>query len=84
MAIVGGVTIPLFMFLLWDAAILGNAGVLGGGGSSSNDPLAALAAQSGAVGPLLQAFSMLAVATSYIGFILGLSDFISDALKVLA
>ncbi len=28
-----------------------------------------------------QAFSLLAIATSYIGFVLGLSDFLADYLK---
>lgn len=31
---------------------------------------------------ILQVFSLLAIATSYIGFVLGLTDFISDLLKV--
>lgn len=30
----------------------------------------------------MQAFSFLAIATSYIGFILGLTDFLADALKL--
>lgn len=30
----------------------------------------------------MQVFSLLAIATSYIGFTLGLSDFLSDLLKV--
>lgn len=39
------------------------------------DPLQALQAAGGAVGPVVGAFSFLAVATSYIGFVLGLTDF---------
>ena len=31
-----------------------------------------------------QAFSLLAIATSYIGFVLGLSDFLADYLKARA
>jgi amino acid permease len=31
----------------------------------------------------VQVFSLLAVATSYIGFVLGLSDFLSDLMKVI-
>jgi amino acid permease len=31
--------------------------------------------------PRAQAFSLLAIATSYIGFVLGLSDFLADYLK---
>jgi tyrosine-specific transport protein len=30
----------------------------------------------------VQVFSLLAIATSYIGFVLGLSDFFADLLKV--
>jgi tyrosine-specific transport protein len=53
--------------------------------SSSNstpDPLAALAASNATVGPLIQGFSFLAIATSFIGFILGLTDFFVDGLKL--
>lgn len=49
-----------------------------GGASPSGrveDPLALLAQASGNVGPLIQGFSFLAIATSYIGFVLGLTDF---------
>ena len=46
------------------------------------DPLELLAGENATVGPLIQAFSFLAVATSFIGFVLGLTDFISDNLKV--
>lgn len=45
------------------------------------DPLAALAASSPVVDPLVRAFSFLAIATSYIGFVLGLGEFLSDALR---
>jgi len=47
-----------------------------------SDPLAALSAANATVAPLIQGFSFLAIATSYIGFILGLTDFICDALKL--
>ena len=46
------------------------------------DPLAALRASDPLVGPLIQAFSFLAIATSYIGFILGLTSFLADALRL--
>ena len=52
------------------------------GSSQSADPLDALAAGNATVGPLIQGFSFLAIATSYIGFILGLTDFMSDALRL--
>jgi tyrosine-specific transport protein len=34
------------------------------------------------VGPLIQGFSFLAIATSFIGFILGLTDFLVDGLQL--
>lgn len=34
------------------------------------------------VAPLIEAFSFLAIATSFIGFVLGLTDFFSDALTL--
>lgn len=49
---------------------------------SRADPLAALAASNDTVGPLIQGFSFLAIATSFIGFILGLTDFFVDGLKL--
>ncbi len=53
------------------------------GSAAGADPLAALRATGGAlVAPLIDAFSFLAVATSFIGFILGLNDFWSDRLQV--
>ena len=146
-AIVGGVALPLAMFLAWQAAVLGSLDSLssgggaeaapisssssngngGGGGSSSAggssaivaaaapalsdatspaspssqqqqqaqpeqqpkrerarvaDPLAALSAADPRVGGAIAAFSLLAVATSYIGFVLGLTDFVAGAAGV--
>ncbi|KIZ03538.1 hypothetical protein MNEG_4420 [Monoraphidium neglectum] len=46
------------------------------------DPLAALSASSPAVGAEISAFSFLAVATSFIGFVLGLTDFVAGALAL--
>ncbi|KAK9810442.1 hypothetical protein WJX72_010819 [[Myrmecia] bisecta] len=78
-AVVGGIFVPLLMFILWDWAILGS---LGGSASSGGDPLAVLAAADPLVGPLIAAFSLLAVATSFIGFVLGLTDFVADTLQL--
>lgn len=78
-AILVGVAVPLAMFLCWDAAILGSLG--GGGLAPGADPLAALRG-TGGLAPLIDSFSLLAIATSYIGFVLGLTDFIADYLEV--
>ncbi|WIA32010.1 hypothetical protein OEZ86_002863 [Tetradesmus obliquus] len=50
--------------------------------SRVEDPLAALSAANPVAAPLIQGFSFLAIATSYIGFILGLTDFLADALAL--
>lgn len=74
-----GVAVPLAMFLCWDAAILGSLGH--DGLIAGTDPLAALRGRPG-LAPLIDTFSLLAIATSYIGFVLGLTDFLSDFLQV--
>ncbi len=60
----------------WLQGSLGEDLQLGG------DPVQLLVEKSGSAGPLIQVFSLLAIATSFIGFVLGLSDFISDILGV--
>lgn len=79
-AIVTGSLIPLTMFVLWNGAILGSLepSMMEG----FQDPLELLMSSSTTVGPLIESFSILAIATSYIGFVLGLSDFLSDAMKL--
>ncbi|KAK1678176.1 hypothetical protein QYE76_039024 [Lolium multiflorum] len=80
-AIVLGTAIPLALFLIWDAVILGT--IPGVAGSETiTDPLQQLRSSNGIVGPIVEAFSFLAIGTSYIGFVLGLSDFIADLLKL--
>jgi len=79
LAILGGTGIPLVMFLLWNAAILGYH--VGGDGSLGTDPLKILQEDPG-VGTYIMAFSLLAVATSFIGFVLGLVDFVADGMKL--
>ena len=74
-----GTGVPLIMFLAWDAAILGNLGQNHGPGA---DPLQSLIASDPIVGPLVQAFSFLAVTTSFIGFLFGLADFLGELLGV--
>ena len=78
-AVVAGTLLPLAMFLAWDAVSLGS----GGGASSSSsslDPVAALSASSPLAAPLVATFSLLALITSFVGFVLGLTDFLADAL----
>ncbi|KAJ7964920.1 tyrosine-specific transport protein [Quillaja saponaria] len=77
-AIVLGTGIPLVLFLVWNAVILGTISSL----DMVSDPLQQLLSANGKVGPIVQLFSLLAIATSYIGFVLGLSDFLADLLKL--
>lgn len=81
-AIVLGTAIPLVLFLVWNAVILGTITDLGMSSDKMIDPLEQLRSSNGVVGPIVEVFSLLAIATSYIGFVLGLSDFLSDLLKL--
>lgn len=81
-SIVLGTAIPLGLFLVWNAVILGTITNSETGINKIVDPLQQLLATNGVVGPIVGAFSLLAIATSYIGFVLGLSDFLSDLLKL--
>ncbi len=49
--------------------------------AGGSDPLAALRGRQG-MASLVDGFSLLAIVTSYIGFVLGLTDFLSDLLQV--
>jgi tyrosine-specific transport protein len=84
-AIVGGTLVPLLMFLAWNGVVLGN--VLSADPSSLGtiDPVALL--QSGAhggelLGPLVGGFSQLAIVTSLIGFVYGLTDALTEVAKL--
>ena len=46
------------------------------------DPVMTLREQNAVVAPLIEGFSFLAIATSFIGFVLGLTDFFQDALSM--
>ncbi|KAH9790360.1 hypothetical protein KPL71_003375 [Citrus sinensis] len=81
-AIVVGTSIPLGLFLVWNAVILGSISGLEMSSGQIVDPIQQLRSSNGAVGPIIDVFSFLAIATSYIGFILGLSDFLADLLKL--
>jgi len=76
-AIVAGVAVPWVMFILWTAAILG-----GSGGGSEADPLTAIRSSGPLAGGFVDSFSLLAVATSFIGFVLGLSEFVAEGLQL--
>jgi tyrosine-specific transport protein len=81
-AIIGGTAAPLLMFLMWNAVVLGN---VVGSDLTSLDPIALL--QSGAaggetLGPLVSAFSSLALITSVIGFTYGLLDAWTDIFSI--
>ncbi|CAH8271630.1 unnamed protein product [Arabidopsis lyrata] len=82
-AIVLGTAIPLSLFLVWNGVILGSFPAdTGVAAEKMVDPLQQLRSSSVTVGPFVEAFSLFAIATSYIGFVLGLSDFFSDLLKL--
>ena len=81
-AIIGGLTVPLIMFLAWNAAVLGSASdiVVDAAVIGTLDPLAAVRRSADSASALVDAFSLLAVATSFIGFVLGLTEFVAEAL----
>nr|XP_023887266.1 uncharacterized protein LOC111999373 [Quercus suber] len=81
-AIVLGTAIPLFLFLVWNAVILGSISNNAMGSGNIMNPLQQLQSTNGVVGPIILVFSLLAIATSYIGFVLGLAEFLSDLLKL--
>ncbi|KAL1189217.1 hypothetical protein V5N11_032630 [Cardamine amara subsp. amara] len=82
-AIVLGTAIPLGLFLVWNGVILGSFPAdTGVAAEKMIDPLQQLSSSNVIVGPFVEAFSLLAIATSYIGFVLGLADFFSDLLKL--
>jgi tyrosine-specific transport protein len=91
-ALMAGTAIPFAMFVLWDAALLGSVSQAqaedaldavarsGGAIEAIADPLAALQATSPAAAALVSGFSFFAITTSFVGFVLGLVDFLSDGL----
>lgn len=81
-AIIAGTSTPLLMFLAWNAVVLGNVVGTDLGGM---DPVAML--QSGAtgsamLGPLVSAFSSLALVTSIVGFTHGLLSAWTDVFDI--
>lgn len=80
-SIIVGVSIPLVMFLLWEASVLG-AGGIAIDSLPGSDPLTWLRQSSSSSGFFINAFTLLAVSTSYIAFIFSLSGFIQDAFEI--
>ncbi|KAJ8900761.1 hypothetical protein NDN08_000062 [Rhodosorus marinus] len=69
-----GSAIPLTMFLLWNAAILGTTDA----SVAAYDPVEALRSGGGAISLVVSSFSLVAITTSMFGFVYGLSDFLKD------
>ncbi|KAJ9508016.1 hypothetical protein QJQ45_021351 [Haematococcus lacustris] len=81
-----GSLLPLAMFLVWEAVVLGSMGpaaatTAAAAAAVAGDPLEALQASSPVARPLVDSFSLLAIVTSFIGFCLGLTDFLEDILS---
>ncbi|KNA13745.1 hypothetical protein SOVF_114040 [Spinacia oleracea] len=81
-AIVMGTAIPLVLFLVWNGVILGSFTNVDSNVGNILDPLQQLRASNGVVGPIVDTFSIFAIGTSYIGFVLGLADFLADLLNL--
>jgi len=62
-----GTALPLLMYALWEVAVLGSGGPA--------------ALEDGRIQSTVDVFSLLAVATSFIGFALSLSDMLADLLR---
>jgi len=78
-AIVLGSFLPLLMFLVWNGVILA---AVAPGTAGGTDPLDALRATGGAaLANGVLAFSLSAIVTSFIGFVLALTDFFADAMR---
>lgn len=75
--IIGGTAVPLGMFVIWNAVILSLAGQFKAP-VGSIDPLELLRTQGGSTSNFINAFSLLALATSFNGFIYGLVPYIND------
>ena len=89
-ALIAGTAIPFAMFVLWNAAVLGSVSADDAAriaasvtaGESVPDPLETLRDTSAAASALVQGFSFFAISTSFLGFILGLTDFLADGLQI--
>ena len=77
-ALVLGTAIPFVMFVLWDGAVLGGISADDLASGVNLDPLSTLQGTSPAAAGLVNSFSVFAISTSFLGFVLGLTDFLSD------
>lgn len=75
-----GSLIPLLMFLVWNAVVLGSVEV---DSTAAVDPLEILRTSTinPKLGVLISVFSEFAIATSFIGFVYGLRNFFEDVLR---
>lgn len=82
-AVALGIAIPWLMFLAWDAAVLGSFSTPNGVQPDQGmiDPLTVLRTTVPMASGLIDVFSLLAIATSFIGFVLGLSEFVAEAMQ---
>lgn len=88
-AIIIGTTIPLILYILWEAAILGVIPILGPHGLKQNFQegktvfnLLGYFLQNPALVKTGKIFAFLASSTSYIGIAISLRDFLADGLKI--
>ena len=77
-ALIAGTAIPFVMFTLWDGAVLGGVSAEDLAAGVNLDPLSTLQGMSPAAAGLVKSFSVFAMSTSFLGFVLGLVDFLSD------
>lgn len=92
LVVIIGCTFPLLLYLVWELITLGVVPLSGENGllaiSNSKDPIVRLntallnITQSGWVSFLFASFSGLALATSFLGITLSLSDFLRDGLNL--
>jgi len=82
-AILSGSAIPLGMFLAWNAVILGSIDPPDVASGQVFDPLLVLRSGSSGdiVGQTVSVFSIFAIVTSFVGFVLGLLDFLTDVFQ---
>ena len=86
-AVVGGSLVPAAILLLWSASIFASPDIAASASGAIEaglrfDPLAATMSRGGLGGAAVEVFSGGAVATTVLGFVLGLVDFFADVLSL--